>query len=106
MKIMARKPAIEMARTWNKNLNSGDKIEGIYVKREVYNSNFGSTDKYIIETKEGDKFAIFGSASLQNQFNNVPEGSYVWVEYVGEEQTKNGRPVKVYTVEYDDEYHA
>lgn len=103
---MARKPAIELAKTWNKNLNAGATIEGFYIKREVYNSKYGETEKYVIETKEGEKYAIFASASLASQFANVPEGSYVWVEYKGEEQSKNGRPVKVYSVDYDDEYQA
>lgn len=102
---MARKPAIEMAKTWNKNLEPGASIEGVYTKKETYNSNYGETEKYIIETKDGEKFAIFASASLSSQFHNVPEGSYVWVEYKGEEQSKNGRPVKVYSVDYDDEYN-
>ena len=46
---------------------------------------------------------VFSTASLVRQFNNVPEGSYVWITYKGEETSKNGRPVKVYDVDYDDE---
>ena len=100
-----RKKAIEMAKTWNKNLAPGAKLEGVYLKKETYKSNYGETEKYIIEYN-GEKYAVFASASLSNQFANVPEGSYVWLEYKGEETSKAGRPVKVYEVEYDDEYKA
>lgn len=49
---------------------------------------------------------MFSSASLDRQFKNVPVGSYVWIEYEGEVTSKNGRPVKQYSVDYDDEYQA
>lgn len=99
-----RKKAIELTKTWNKDLNIGDKIEGIYLKKEVVTGKYGDTEKYVIETREGEKLGIFSSATLARQFQNIPEGSYVWIEYKGEETSKNGRPVKVYEVEYDDEY--
>lgn len=99
-----RKKAIELTKTWNKDLTAGAAIEGKYLKKEVYEGNFGMTEKYIIETPEGDKYGVFASASLIRQFKQVPEGVYVWITYQGEETTKNGRPVKVYTVEYDDQY--
>lgn len=99
-----RKQAIVMTKTWNKDLEKGASIEGIYIKKEVFDGKFGESEKYIIEDANGEKWGIFSSASLANQFKNIPEGSYVWVEYKGEETSKNGRPVKVYAVDYDDEY--
>lgn len=99
-----RKKAIEITETWNKDLNVGDKIEGVYLKKEVVKTQFGESEKYVIETGDGKKLGVFSSASLMRQFANVPEGSYVWIEYKGEETSKNGRPVKSYEVEYDDEY--
>lgn len=99
-----RKQAIVMTKTWNKDLEKGATIEGIYIKKEVFDGKFGESEKYIIEDASGEKWGIFSSASLANQFKNIPEGSYVWVEYKGEETSKNGRPVKVYAVDYDDEY--
>lgn len=98
-----RKKAIEMTKTWNKDLEPGAAIEGKYIKKESYDGNYGRTEKYVIETKDGEKYGVFSSASLANQFKNVPEGSYVWITYKGEETSKNGRPVKVYEVDYDDE---
>lgn len=99
-----RKKAVELTRTWNKDLQKGDKLEGIYVKTEKFDGKYGTTEKYVIKTAEDEMFGVFSSASLANQFKNIPEGSYVWIEYKGEETSKNGRPVKVYDVDYDDEY--
>lgn len=99
-----RKKAIEMTNTWNKDLEIGATLEGAYIKKEVFSGKFGDTEKYVIEKDDGEKLGVFSSASLANQFKNIPEGSYVWIEYKGEETSKNGRPVKVYAVDYDDEY--
>ena len=98
-----RKKAIEITETWNKDLTPGATLEGKFIKTEVVKTQFGESFKYVIETPDGKKMGVFSSASLARQFNNVPEGSYVWIEYKGEEQSKNGRPVKSYSVEYDDE---
>ena len=99
-----RKKAIEMTTTWNKDLEKGATIEGVYVKKEIFDGKYGSTEKYVIDV-DGNMFGVYSSASLANQFKNIPEGSYVWIEYKGEETSKNGRPVKVYAVDYDDEYN-
>ena len=99
-----RKKAIEMTNTWNKDLAIGATLEGVYIKKEIFDGKYGSTEKYVIEKDDGEKLGVFSSASLANQFKNIPEGSYVWIEYKGEETSKNGRPVKVYAVDYDDEY--
>ena len=99
-----RKKAIEQTKTWNKDLTAGATLEGVYLKQEVYEGNYGDTVKYIIEQPDGEKVGVFASSSLARQFKNVPEGSYVWIKFMGEQTTKNGRPVKVYEVEYDDEY--
>ena len=98
-----RKKAIEMTKTWNKDLEVGATLEGKYIKKETFDGNFGTTEKYVIETEDGEKMGVFSSASLTRQFKNIPEGSYVWITYKGEEVSKNGRPVKVYEVDYDDE---
>ena len=99
-----RKKAIEMTTTWNKDLEIGATLEGVYLKKEVFEGKFGESEKYVIEKTDGEKVGVFSSASLANQFKQIPEGSYVWIEYKGEETSKNGRPVKVYSVDYDDEY--
>ena len=98
-----RKKAIELTNTWNKDLAADATLEGRYIKKETFQGQFGTTEKYVIETADGEKMGVFSSASLARQFANIPEGSYVWITYKGEETSKNGRPVKVYEVEYDDE---
>lgn len=98
-----RKKAIEMTKTWNKDLEPGATLEGKYIKKEIFEGKYGSTEKYVIEDPSGEKIGVFSSASLANQFKQVPEGSYVWITYKGEETSSNGRPVKVYEVDYDDE---
>ena len=96
----------EKTTTWNTNRNIGDKLEGVYTYKEEFEGNFGHTVKYIILAADGIKYGVFGSASLNRQFANIPEGSYVWIEYTGETTSQNGRIVKTYTVEYDDEFKA
>lgn len=103
-----RKPATQqiiMTTTWNKDLTKGDKLEGLYVRKEVFEGKYGESTKYVIKNESGD-YGVFSSASLDRQFKNIPEGSYVWIEYDGEVTSKNGRPVKQYIVEYDDEYEG
>lgn len=95
-----------MTTTWNKDLTPGATLEGIYIKKESVASKFDEgkyVEKYIIKTPEGEMMGVFSSATLANQFKNVPEGSYVWITFKGKETSKTGRSVNVYEVEYDDE---
>lgn len=94
----------EKTTTWNTNLNIGDKLEGLYESKEEFEGNFGQTIKYVITSPDGTKYGVYGSASLNRQFAKIPEGSYVWIEYTGETTSQNGRIVKTYKVDYDDEY--
>ena len=96
----------EKTTTWNTNLNIGDKLEGVYLTKEEFEGNFGSTVIYVILAADGTKYGVYGSASLNRQFARIPEGSYVWIEYTGETTSQNSRIVKTYTVDYDDEYKA
>lgn len=96
----------EKTTTWNTNLTIGDKLEGVYETKEEFEGNYGLTTKYVITTKDDIKYGVYGSASLNRQFANIPTGSYVWIEYTGETTSQNGRIVKTYKVEYDDEYQA
>lgn len=95
----------EKTTTWNTNLNIGDKLEGLYETKEEFEGNFGHTTKYVIN-KDGTKYGVYGSASLNRQFAQIPKRSYVWIEYTGETTSQNGRIVKTYKVDYDDEYQA
>lgn len=98
--------SFEKTTTWNTNLSIGDKLEGVYLSKEEFEGNFGSTVKYVVLAADGTKYGVYGSASLNRQFARIPEGSYVWIEYTGETTSQNSRIVKTYTVDYDDEYKA
>ena len=98
-----RRKAIELTKTWNKDLEVGATLEGTFIRTDVVTGDYGQSDKYIIETPDGQLMGVFATASLARQFANIPVNSYVWIEYKGEETSKNGRKVKVYAVEFDDE---
>ena len=88
--------------TWNKDLTEGASLEGYYIGKEVFEGQYGETTKYIIEA--GDTtYGVYGSASLDRQFKNVPEGCFVWITFDGNVTSKNGRTVKQYSVDYDPE---
>ena len=96
----------EKTTTWNTNLTIGDKLEGVYESKDEFQGNYGLTIKYVIKAPDGTKYGVYGSASLNRQFAKIPEGSYIWIEYTGETTSQNGRIVKTYAVDYDDEYQA
>ena len=103
MRKSANQNINEKTTTWNKDLEEGAKLEGRYIGSDVFDGQFGETTKYIIEDGNGTKWGVYSSASLTRQFKQVPQGSYVWIEYTGVVTSKNGRSVKQYNVEYDDE---
>lgn len=90
---------------WNQELSEGASIEGVYKFNAPVKTKFGESIKYVVIDPSGKAWAIFGSASLNRQFAKIPEGSYVWITYDGTETTKNGRTVKIFNVDYDDEYN-
>lgn len=102
MRQSASKKYVETV-TWNKGLNEGAKLEGKYVSSETFIGNYGETTKYIIEGNDGVTYGVYGSASINRQFANIPEGAYVWITYEGEGTTKNGRSVKLYSIDFDTE---
>lgn len=88
---------------WNtKDIAVGSTLEGQYVAVETFEGKFGETTKYVIRTADGTDFGVYGSASINRQMKNVKLYSQVWITYKGVEETKNGRTVKVYDIEYDD----
>lgn len=100
---MGFKKAINIVPFWNtKELTEGSVLEGIYQSSEVITGKFGEQVKYIIAKADGETVAVAGTASIMQQFANVPEGSLVRITYKGIDTTKSGNTVKVYEVEYDD----
>ena len=55
---------------------------------------------------EGDvKKKIMGQADIRRKFEQIPVGSYVWVEFTGFKETDNGA-MKEYKVEFDPDMKA
>ena len=102
MRQSATKQYVETV-TWNKGLAEGATLEGKYTSSETFIGNYGETTKYIINGNDGVTYGVYGSASIDRQFKNIPEGAYVWITYKGEQPTKNGRTVKVYEIDFDTE---
>lgn len=99
-----RKSASEMNKVWNtKDLEVGATLEGLFVNKAKVTTKFGENEKYTIEIDGGEHMDVFSCASLKRQFDNLPMGCYVWITYKGEETSKQGFKVKIYSVDYDDE---
>lgn len=95
----------EQTTTWNdKDLPVGSTLEGVYKRKEEFTTELGESVKYVIAGKDGTLYGVYGSASINRQFSNIPEGSYVWLEYTGLTTSKKGRTVKTYNIDFDDEY--
>lgn len=102
-KPVAEKKTFEKTPIWNtKDIKEGEEIAGIYEGCERFTGKFGATTKYVINV-DGEKWGIYGSASLDRQFALVDEGTKVYVTYKGLTTSKNGRQVKDYLVEVDTE---
>lgn len=90
--------------TWNtKELPEGSTLEGRYISCERFKGKFGDSVKYIVKDNNDVLWGIYGSATLNRQFDLVPVNSRVWVTYKGVDTTKNGREIKLYEVDYDTE---
>ena len=99
----------ERNRVWNKELTVGAVLEGVYLKFEEFEGDFGQSIKYTIEasgTKE--HVDVYSTASLKRQFAKIPTGSFVRITYKGEQPSRKNPTykVKIFDVEYDDEYTA
>ena len=72
-----RKKAIELTTTWNKDLEIGATLEGVYLKKETVDGNYGQTIKYIIESIEVIKPTPV--ASLRGRVVNeiIPSKAYL-----------------------------
>lgn len=94
-------------RTWNKDLSAGSVLEGVYVESKEVEGQYGKNIKYVIkENGTNELVDVFSSATLKRQFDNIPVESFVRISYKGDETTKNGYKVKIFEVEYDDEYQG
>ena len=100
-KAVSAKQTFEKTPIWNtKDIKEGEEISGIYEGFETFTGKFGTTTKYVVNV-DGEKWGIYGSASLDRQFKLVETGTKVYVTYKGMTTSKNGRQVKDYLVEVE-----
>ena len=66
-----RKKAIELTQTWNKDLTPGDTLEGVYLKTEIYQGNYGETEKYIIEAPNGESISSVRYSYVASVFSHL-----------------------------------
>lgn len=100
-KAVSPKQEYEKTIIWNtSDIKEGEEIEGVYLRKEVFQGKFGQTTKYVLDC-EGTLYGIYGSASLDRQFALVDAGTKVYVTFKGMTTSKNGRMVKDYLVEID-----
>lgn len=95
---MARKTAGSAGVTWDKQ----GELNGNYVEKKT-NVGTHQSNVYIINTEGDTMVQVWGSTVLDGKFEDVPLGSEVWIECLGETTSKKGTKYVDYSVEYDDE---
>ena len=73
-------------------------IQGFY---QSTRSNVGpnGSNMHMLKTKDGVK-GVWGSAVLDNKFEQVPQNAEVKIEYLGKEKSKTGVEYKNYKFQY------
>lgn len=69
-------------------------IEGCLVKKTTQSFPNGVVGRYSVETGEGKTITFLGSTIIDDLLENVPEGTFIRVEYAGEIKTGQGRKLK------------
>lgn len=74
-------------------------IIGLYITKR---SNVGKNNSniYVIQTKDGKNYSIWGSKVLDDSFDMIPTGHEVRIEYLGKEMSKGGNEFKNYSVRH------
>lgn len=98
---MARKTlTTELNESWNFEQNK--ELHGILVdKRENVGKNNSKLFTIEVSGKKGEKVAVWGSTKLDDLWQ-LQVGTEVWIEYLGQEKSKNGRMFKNYKIDFDD----
>lgn len=80
-----------MAKPW-KPENVGDCLEGTYEGSEMVSGKGSRGDfaSYHVRKVDGERVRV-ASAMLNSKMNQVPKGTYIWLTYVGDFETSNGK---------------
>lgn len=63
--------------------DDNDFIDGTYVEKKENVGEYKST-VYVLEKEEtGDEVSVWGNAVLNDQFKNIPVGSFIRIKYLG-----------------------
>lgn len=79
----------------------GIPLEGKIVSRESGKGQDGKSTLYNLSTAAG-AVTFWGSAVLDNNLKNIPDGVLVRITYLGMAKGKAGRNYKNYSIEVDD----
>lgn len=79
--------------------NPGDKHEGVYSGTRTLDPQYKPL--FIV----GDKL-VKPTAQVENAFENIAKGAYVWLEFKGKVSIKGGKTVNTFKIDQDPEYKA
>jgi len=75
-------------------------IQGIYVSLKI-KVGPNESNVYVLNTVDNKKVGVWGSRVLDDRFKEIPIGSEIKIEYLGEQRTKKGgRTYQNYKVFY------
>jgi uncharacterized Zn-binding protein involved in type VI secretion len=77
----------------------GDKHEGVYSGTRTLDPQYKPL--FIV----GDKL-VKPTAQVEQAFENIKVGSYVWLEFQGKKAIKGGKTVNVFDIEQDPDFKA
>lgn len=83
----------------------GKSLTGIYMGSSDFKGKFAPTKKHIFKTESGIK-VVFGQSHLIQLLADEQPGILVCITYVKDKPSQKGNPMKVYTLDIDDEFRA
>ena len=91
-------PQPENSKFWKPKI--GDKTEGRLLRSEK--GKFG--DQFVIRKTDTTEQVLPADTHLMQKLQKVQIGDYVWITMIGEKDTGQPKPMKVYRVEHDPDY--
>lgn len=85
--------------------NIGDSLTGVYLGSLDHEGNYGPTKKHLFKTEKGVK-VVFGQKHLSDMLEGERTGTLMRITFESEKKGKKGNPMKMYTLDIDDEYLA
>lgn len=80
----------------------GQQLTGYYLGSFDYDGEYGPTKRHLFKTKKGTK-VVMGQKHLTDLLADEKPGVLVQVTYESDKKVKKGNPMKVYTLDIDDE---